>query len=76
MKNLLIIGDECELSVRGRHDPCVLPRAIPIVEGMLAIVFLDFLMRQHSSSTLFENSGPTLQLGKKLQGVGKLFNRT
>ena len=29
---------------RGRHDPCVLPRAVPIVEAMAAIVAADFLL--------------------------------
>jgi chorismate synthase len=34
------------LSAKGRHDPCVLPRAVPIVESMTAIVLLDHLLRQ------------------------------
>ena len=29
------------LKARGRHDPCVVPRAVPIVEAMAAIVLLD-----------------------------------
>ncbi|MDL2224099.1 chorismate synthase [Bacteroidales bacterium OttesenSCG-928-M06] len=37
-------GDEIELKVRGRHDSCVLPRAVPIVEAMAAITILDFLL--------------------------------
>lgn len=38
-------GDATVLSVPGRHDPCVLPRAIPIVEAMTALVLADhFLM--------------------------------
>ena len=32
------------LSARGRHDPCVLPRAVPIVEAMAAMVILDNLL--------------------------------
>ncbi len=40
-------GEEVNLSVRGRHDPCVLPRAVPIVEAMAAIVLADqFLISQ------------------------------
>lgn len=31
---------------KGRHDPCVLPRAVPIVEAMAYLVMLDFLLRQ------------------------------
>lgn len=33
---------------RGRHDPCVLPRAVPIVEAMAALVLADHAMRQHA----------------------------
>jgi len=34
-------GREVAMSARGRHDPCVLPRAVPIVEAMAAMVILD-----------------------------------
>ncbi len=34
-------GKECELKARGRHDPCVLPRAVPVVEAMAALVLAD-----------------------------------
>lgn len=34
-------GEETILAAKGRHDPCVLPRAVPIVEAMTAIVILD-----------------------------------
>lgn len=33
---------------RGRHDPCVLPRAVPMVEAMAALVLADHAMRQHA----------------------------
>ncbi|KAL0940420.1 chorismate synthase [Colletotrichum truncatum] len=36
------------LAAKGRHDPCVVPRAIPIVEGMAAMVLMDALMAQHA----------------------------
>ena len=36
-----IHGNAVKLNARGRHDPCVLPRAVPIVEAMTAIVLLD-----------------------------------
>jgi chorismate synthase len=39
-------GNETTLKARGRHDPCVLPRAVPIVEAMMAIVLADHLLRQ------------------------------
>ena len=38
-----------ELSVKGRHDPCVVPRAVPIVESMAAIVLADHLLRNTTS---------------------------
>ena len=41
-------GQPTTLSPRGRHDPCVLPRAIPIVECMLALSLADHLLRQQA----------------------------
>lgn len=37
-------GEEIILEGKGRHDPCVLPRAVPIVESMAALVMVDFLL--------------------------------
>lgn len=37
-------GEEIALQNEGRHDPCVLPRAVPIVEAMAALVILDFML--------------------------------
>src|SRR5205814_4713057 len=39
---------ESELAARGRHDPCVLPRAVPIVEAMAALVLCDHALRQRA----------------------------
>lgn len=39
-------GEEITLKGKGRHDPCVLPRAVPIVDAMAALVIADFLLRQ------------------------------
>ena len=39
-------GNPTELSGRGRHDPCVLPRAVPMVEAMVALVLVDHALRQ------------------------------
>lgn len=41
-------GEETELTGRGRHDPCVLPRAVPLVEAMAALVLCDHALRQHA----------------------------
>lgn len=38
-------GREMQLSVTGRHDPCVVPRAVPVVEAMAALVIADFYLR-------------------------------
>ncbi|HEY9701102.1 MAG TPA: chorismate synthase, partial [Allocoleopsis sp.] len=35
------------LAAKGRHDPCVLPRAVPMVEAMVALVLCDHLLRYH-----------------------------
>ncbi|MBR3455087.1 MAG: chorismate synthase [Bacteroidaceae bacterium] len=37
-------GNETTLQVKGRHDPCVLPRAVPVVEAMAAMTILDFYL--------------------------------
>ena len=37
-------GDNVVLKAKGRHDPCVVPRAVPIVEAMAALVILDHLL--------------------------------
>ena len=42
-------GNEAIVSGKGRHDPCVVPRAVPIVESMAALVLADFLLRARTS---------------------------
>lgn len=39
-------GNPVILEAKGRHDPCVVPRAVPIVEAMAALVLVDMIMRQ------------------------------
>jgi chorismate synthase len=41
-------GTAVTLEARGRHDPCVLPRAVPIVEAMACLVLADHLLRQRA----------------------------
>jgi chorismate synthase len=43
-------GEAAKLTARGRHDPCVLPRAVPIVEAMAAITILDAVLRNRHYS--------------------------
>ena len=38
----------------GRHDPCVLPRAVPIVEAMAALVLVDHWMRNAAQNRTFK----------------------
>lgn len=39
-----IHGEDTVIKARGRHDPCVLPRAVPIVEAMAAMVIMDYYL--------------------------------
>ena len=41
-------GEPVEVIGKGRHDPCVVPRAVPIVEAMAALVIADFALRQRA----------------------------
>ncbi len=51
--------DETTIQGRGRHDPCVLPRAVPMVEAMAALVLADHMLRQRA-----------LVAGNREQGIG------
>ena len=43
-------GNPAVLEGRGRHDPCVVPRAVPIVEAMMALVLVDHALRQRAQT--------------------------
>ena len=43
-----INGNNQTLITKGRHDPCVVPRAVPIVEAMAALVILDYILINNS----------------------------
>ncbi len=45
-------GEDSTLAARGRHDPCVLPRAVPLVEAMAALVLCDHALRQRGLDVL------------------------
>jgi chorismate synthase len=51
-------GREVELRGKGRHDPCVLPRAVPMVEAMVALTLVDALMCQKAQGELFVDETP------------------
>ena len=45
-------GNEVTLEAQGRHDPCVLPRAVPMVEAMMCLVLADHWLRQRAVDAL------------------------
>jgi chorismate synthase len=47
------LGQATTLEAKGRHDPCVLPRAVPMVEAMVALVLADHLLRQQGQCSLW-----------------------
>ncbi len=51
-KTVTAAHEETRLSARGRHDPCVLPRAVPMVEAMAALVLCDHALRQRAIADL------------------------
>jgi len=51
-------GEEVEMITKGRHDPCVGIRAVPIVEAMMAIVLMDHLLRQRAQNGDVNSSVP------------------
>jgi len=59
-------GEPHSLSTKGRHDPCVLPRAPPLIEGMAAITVADACMRQRARS-----GAPLVTLPQADQAAGQ-----
>ncbi len=53
-KTVDVRGTETELVARGRHDPCVVPRAVVIVEAMTALVLVDHWMRHQAQNQAFK----------------------
>jgi chorismate synthase len=51
-KTVTTSGEATTLAATGRHDPCVLPRAVPIVEAMMLLVLADHWLRQASTTVL------------------------
>jgi len=47
-------GEATTLAAKGRHDPCVLPRAVPMVESMVALVLCDHLLRHHGQCSVLK----------------------
>ncbi|MBQ7654985.1 MAG: chorismate synthase, partial [Clostridia bacterium] len=47
----LVKGENAALSVPGRHDPCIVPRAVPVVEALAAIALTDLLLEEKGYGT-------------------------
>jgi chorismate synthase len=58
-KTVTTSNEQTQLAARGRHDPCVLPRAVPIVEAMAALVLCDHALRQNAVSCGIPKSSHT-----------------
>ncbi|MAZ73742.1 MAG: chorismate synthase [Flavobacteriaceae bacterium] len=52
-------GEAVEMMGKGRHDPCVVPRAVPIVEAMAALTLADFWMLNKLSKLGFDSAQPS-----------------
>merc|ERR1711937_1034040 len=55
-------GEEVETVFKGRHDPCVVPRAVPMVDSMVALVLADQLLQNHAQCGILPTSEDTLPL--------------
>jgi chorismate synthase len=50
-------GEEVSISIKGRHDPCIVPRILPVAEAMVALVIIDAILEQAKYRNL-PGSGP------------------
>ena len=51
-------GDEVDIEVKGRHDPCVGIRAVPIAEAMVNLVLMDHILRNRAQNFDIEQKLP------------------
>ena len=51
-------GEEVDMITKGRHDPCVGIRAVPIAEAMMAITLMDHLLRHRAQCADVQSSVP------------------
>ena len=49
-------GNELFMKAKGRHDPCVLPRAVPMVDAMVALVLADHLLLNHAQCSILKKA--------------------
>ena len=55
-----IHGQQAEVITKGRHDPCVGIRAVPIAEAMMALVVMDHLLRHRGQNADVESITPVI----------------
>jgi chorismate synthase len=41
-----VYGNDVDIAITGRHDPCIVPRILPVAEAMLALVMYDCMLEQ------------------------------
>jgi chorismate synthase len=51
----LLTMENATLNVEGRHDPCIVPKAVPVIEAVVAITIVDHLIRAGYISRVFAN---------------------
>ncbi|KAI9228259.1 MAG: chorismate synthase [Piptocephalis tieghemiana] len=61
-------GVDGVLAARGRHDPCVVPRAVPIVEAMAALVLMDMVMIQNARQAAMAHLPKNIRIHPSLLG--------
>jgi chorismate synthase len=59
-RSVNMAGEEVEIVTKGRHDPCVGIRAVPIVEAMLALVLIDHALRHRAQNADVHSSAPLI----------------
>ncbi|MFP4491541.1 MAG: chorismate synthase, partial [Spirochaetaceae bacterium] len=51
-KTVDVHGKERTIVTEGRHDPCICPRIVPVIEAMSALVLVDLLLQHHAVSDI------------------------
>lgn len=64
-------GEQTELAVTGRHDPCIAVRAVPCVEALTALVLLDFLTEREKPTTLAEARAEIDRINREILSLFK-----
>ena len=59
-KTIDVDGNEIDIVTKGRHDPCVGIRAVPIAEAMLAIVLMDHVLRHRAQNAGIMSGTPVI----------------